>query len=289
MRNGKLSVHKVRRYRVARYPSRHPEAKRVRSISERVLRGAAVPTVALGLGAAGGACDGGTNLVGTDPDAGDVPTMLDTPTTEVVPSEDDAGGSVDVPVGEDVPPDYVEPEGLMGDMPAGTWYTRYFSEAEGRQLMLDAIRESEGLPIPPCAPLVLSDRLNDDQPFVAPGDRLPPVNASIDLLSEPYVAPCMRGSLPAVGFEWMTEEARDDEDVTRNPAGLTDEEEDGLAILRETGSAAISVLKAADFSYQVYEEYGGGSIDESDRPRAEAQVRDAVRAIVEDLLRDGLI
>jgi hypothetical protein len=286
MRNGKLSVHKVRRYRVARYPSRHPQAKRAGSIAERVLRGAAVPAMALGLGAAGGACDAGTNLIGSDPDAADVTETVDTATTDTVPSEDDAGGSIDVAV-EDVPPDYAEPEGLMGDMPAGTYYTRYFSEVEGRQLVLDAIRESEGVPAPPCAPLVLSDRLNEDQPFVREGTE--PINASIDFLSAPYIAPCMRGELPAVGFEWMTDEARDDEDATRNPAGLTDVEEAALAALRERGEAGIAVLKAADYSYQVWEEYPGGYVDESDRARAETLLRGTVREIVDDLRRDGLI
>jgi hypothetical protein len=288
MRNGKLSVHKVRRYRVARYPSRHPQAKRAGSIASRVLRGAAVPAMALGLGAAGGACDAGTNLVGSDPDAADVTETVDMATTDTVPSEDDAGGSVDVAV-EDVPPDYAEPEGLMGDMPAGTWYTRYFSEVEGRQLVLDAIRESEGVPAPPCAPLVLSDRLNEDQPFVTTGDRVEPVNVSVDLLAESYVAPCMRGELPPVGFEWMTDEARDDEDVTANPAGLTEGEERSLAMMREAGTAGIAVLKAADYSYQVWEEYGGGYVDESDRARAETLLRETVREIVNDLRRDGLI
>ena len=46
MRNGTLKVKKVRRYRAARYPSRHREAKRVESLGRRVLRGAAVPAVA---------------------------------------------------------------------------------------------------------------------------------------------------------------------------------------------------------------------------------------------------
>ena len=40
-------------------------------LGERVLRGAAAPAVALGLGTAGGACDGGMSLAGGDPDTTD--------------------------------------------------------------------------------------------------------------------------------------------------------------------------------------------------------------------------
>ena len=287
MRGTKLVVRPVRRYRVARYPSRHREAKRAGSLGRRALRAAAVPAVALGIGAVGGACDGGMTLAGTEPDAGDatettVEVGHDTPPVEV--GEDDAGVE-DVAV-EDAEPEWVEPDGgINGDMPAGTHYLRYFTEAEGRAILLDAIRAADGEPTPPCMPYTLGDRLREDQPFVREGDE--PVNASIDLLAEPFIPPCVRGELPAVGFEWMTEEARDDEDTTGNPAGLTDAEELALRNLRAGASAAISVLPATDYAYGVWDYEGW--IDDSDRARAETLLRETAREIVEDLRRNGLI
>jgi hypothetical protein len=252
----------------------------------RLLRAAAVPTISLGLGTAA-ACDGGVSLVGTEPDAADVTETAievgeDTPPVEV--GEDDAGVE-DVAV-EDVEPEWVEPDGgINGDMPAGTHYLRYFTEAEGRAILLDAINAADGEPSPPCMPYTLGDRLREDQPFVREGDE--PVNASIDLLAERYVPPCLRGELPAVGFEWMTEEARDDEDVTGNPAGLTDAEELALRNLRASAAAAISVLPATDYAYSVWDYEGW--IDDSDRARAETLLRETAREIVDDLRRNGFI
>ena len=174
MRNGKLSIRKVRWYRMARYPSRHPQAKRTGTMAERVLRGAAVPAVALGLGAAGGACDGGLSLAGTEPDAPDATDVA----ADVVPettTPDDAGLDAVAPedaapediAPEDVAPeDVVEdaelPEGLNGDMPSGTYYLRYLGEAEGRALIREAVLEADGDPSPPCDPVTLGERLNDD-------------------------------------------------------------------------------------------------------------------------------
>ena len=252
-----LTIRKVRRYRKAQYPSRHPQAKRTGSVAERMLRGAAVPAVALGLGAAGGACDGGLSLAGTEPDAPDAAA------------------------------DVIEyPEGLNGDMPAGTYYLRYFTEAEGRAIIHETVLEADGDPSPPCDPVTLGERLVDDQPFVREGEEA--VNIGVDLLADPYVPPCVRPGLPAVGFEWMTEEARDEEDVTANPAGVSSAEEASLRILRERREAAISVLRATDYSYGVWE-YEDGWIDDYDRARAETLLRETVREIVDDLRRNGFI
>ena len=246
-----------------------------------------MPTISLGLGTAA-ACDGGVSLVGTEPDAADVTETStevgeDTPPVEV--GEDDAGVE-DVAV-EDVAPEWVEPDGgINGDMPAGTHYLRYFTEAEGRAILLDAIRAADGEPAPPCEPLVLGDRLREDQPFVRDGGE--PVNASIDLLAEPYAGPCVLGvGFPAVGFEWMTGEAEDDEDTTGNPAGLTDAEELALRNLRADAAAAISVLPATDYAYGVWDYEGW--IDDSDRARAETLLRETAREIVDDLRRNGFI
>ncbi|MBI5500414.1 MAG: hypothetical protein HY907_09235 [Deltaproteobacteria bacterium] len=303
MRNGKLTIHKVRRYRKARYPSRHPQARRTGTIAERVLRGAAVPAVALGLGTAGGACDGGLNLAGTEPDAADATDTTadvapDTTTpidaiADVVAPEDVAAEDItpeDVAPEdaspEDAPEEIEVPDGLNGDMPAGTYYLRYLSEAEGRTLIHETVLETDGDPTPPCDPATLGERLNDDQPFAHDGET--PVAIDVDLLSDPYVPPCARPGLPAVGFEWMTEEARDDEDLTANPAGVSAAETSALRALRESRAAAISVLRATDYSYGVWE-YEDGWIDDSDRTRAESLVRETVREIVDDLRRNGFI
>ena len=134
--------------------------------------------------------------------------------------------------------------------------------------------------------MTLGERLVDDQPFVREGEEA--VNIGVDLLADPYVPPCVRPGLPAVGFEWMTEEARDEEDLTANPAGVSSAEEASLRVLRERREAAISVLRATDYSYGVWE-YEGGYIDDYDRARAETLLRETVREIVDDLRRNGFI
>jgi hypothetical protein len=224
-------------------------------------------------------------LAGTEPDVADVTETAievgeDTPPVEV--GEDDVGVE-DVAV-EDIEPEWVEPDGLNGDMPAGTHYLRYLTEAEGRAIVLDAVRAADGEP-GPCMPVTLGDRLSEDQPFV---HDVGPVNATIDLLSATYNTSCPPSPFPPVGFEWMTEEAGDDEDVTGNPAGLTDAEELTLRNLRDVHQAAIAVLPATDYAYSVWD-YGGGIVDDSDRARAETLLRETVREIVEDLERDGFI
>jgi hypothetical protein len=275
MRNGKLKVRRVRFYRVARYPSRHREAKRARSISERVLRGAAVPAMALGLGAAGGACDNGTNLIGDDPDARD-----GTETVEDVATE--------------IPTDTWEDPDMMiaGGRPEGTHYVRFLTEAEGRALIAETVRAETEVPANPCEAPVLAERLAEDGTFER-SDTVdgPDVFVQVDLLA-PEIAveetpECPGGVRPVVGFEFAADESGDDEDVSGDRNGLTDTEEAALAALRGAGTAAISVLRSADHPYDVWD-YGGW-IEDYDRARVEEEIRAEVRTILDELRRDGLI
>ena len=57
--------------------------------------------------------------------------------------------------------------------------------------------------------------------------------------------------------------------------------------MRDLREAAIVPLRSADYPYEVWD--FGGWIDESDRARAEDLVRGTVRAILDDLKRDGFI
>jgi hypothetical protein len=275
MRNGKLKVRRVRSYRVARYPSRHRDAKRARSFSERVLRGAAVPAVALGLGAAGGACDGGTNLLGDDPDARDA-----------VDSVEDVATETPTDTWED--PDSM----IAGGRPEGTHYVRFLTEAEGRALIAETVLEETSVPANPCEEPVLTGRLAEDRTYARrEGAATSGVYARIDLLAEELAVEetpeCPGGLRPAVGFEFAVDDSGDDEDVSGDTEGLTDTEEAYLGRLRETGTAAISVLRSADHPYDVWD-YGGW-IEDYDRARVEEEIRAEVRTILDELRRDGLI
>ena len=290
MRNGTLKVKKVRHYRAAKYPSRHHEAKRVESLGRRVVRVAAVPAAALGLGAVGGACDGGLSLVG-DPDAADAAdvaadTLEDTIVTEDVGS--DLADAIHTP--EDAAPDIDDTDSMIaGGRPEGIHYVRYLSEAEGRAIVEEEILAMPADPPGPCTTLSLADRIVSDMPFDEVGP--PPVAVDVDVLApansieeEPG---CPGGYLPAVGVEFATVEAGDDEDDSGDPAGLTDVEEAGLAELRERGDAAIAVIRSADHPYDVWDY--DGYIEDYDRARAEADVRQAVRDLLDGLRRDGFI
>lgn len=267
MDHGRLRVRRVRRYRKARYPSRHPRAKRATSPARRVLRAAAGPAVALGLSAGAAACDGGVSLVGEDQDVEDAA---------------DASEATDETY---LPPD----EMIGGARPEGEYYTVYLSEAEGRALIAEAVHEERDEWADPCAAPTLAERLTgtpEDQPFEADG-----IQANVDLLapaiSVEWTEDCLGGYRPAVGFEFATEEAGDDEDLSRNPAGFTDAEEGVLPALRERYEAAIALLRATDFPYGVWDY--GWYVDDSDRARAEQALRDAVRVLLDDLQRDGFI
>jgi len=296
MGHGTLRVRPVRRYRVARYPSRHPNARmRCGSpIRKRLVRAAAAPAVALGLGAMGGACEGGVSLAGTDPDAPDATETTTDVVEETVPvevGEDDAGTEDAVPedvVAEDAAVDTFDPDAIFpGDMVYGTHYTRYFGEAEGRAILAGVVREETGTASGPCATPTLADRLREDQPFGGGGFSI-----GVDLLAPALAieaSPECPGALRvAVGLEFMTDEAGDDEDVSGNPAGLTDAEEAELRELDARHEAHVRPLPATDYAFDVWE-YEDGTIDDSDRARAEGLLRDTVRAIVDELKRDGCI
>lgn len=281
MRRGTLRVRKVRHYRVARYPSRHPGARRVGSPARRVLRAAAGPAVALGLGAGGAACDGGMNLVGEE----DVLDVADV--TETTEATDTTDTTPDVVEATD---DTYEPEEIFpGGRPDGDVYTAYLSEAEGRALIVAAVHEDGAEWADPCASPTLAERLtgaSEDVPFEAEG-----VRAEVDLLapaiSVEWTEDCLGGFRPAVGFEFATDERGDDEDLSGDPAGFTAAEAAALPGLRERYEAALAVLRATDFSYGV-RDYGD-YVDDSDRLRAEQAVKDAVRTVLDELKRDGFI
>ena len=280
MRNGKLKVRRVRHYRVARYPSRHREAKTRRPLGRRALRAAAVPAVALGIGAAGAACDGGVNLVGVDPDAEDVGET----TSDVA----DVTDAVD-----ETTPDTYDPDSMIGGgRPEGMHYVRYLTEAEGRALILAAVGVAGEEDIDPCASPALGERLRADQPYVHEDDvHAEPVAVNVDLLA-PEIGADPRPECPThpgttIGFEFMTDESGDDQAVSGDPDGLTPGELAHLADLRTIGATAISAIRAADYPYDVVD-YGGW-VEESDRTRAEELVRQTVRAILDELRRDGLL
>ena len=268
MRNGKLAVRKVRRYRVARYPSRCREsrARHAGAMRQRMLRAAAGPAAALGIGAVGGACESGLNLIGDEDDATDTTT-------------DDESFCADYAV--------TSPVGV------GDCYVRYLTEAEGRALIEDLIREETASPSDPCDRPTLHERLMTDQPFPSGGEPEPDdVVGRIDLLApaldvEP-APPCPGGDRPAVGFEFMTDEAGDDEDVSGNAEGLTGAEEALLGLLRARREAGIAPIHATGYPYRVVE-FVDGRLDDSDRARAENLLRAAVRTLLDDLRRDGMI
>jgi hypothetical protein len=255
---------------VARYPARSPAARAHRGgpLGERVLRLAAGPAAALGIGVAGGACEGGVNLVGDEPDATD--------------ATDATGEDVDLCT------DYT----LTTPVGIADCHVRYLTEAEGRAVIREVVHTETGSPTDPCAHPTLDERLTEDVPFRS---RIAPPSfhvGTIDLLA-PEISvepspPCPGGSRPTVGFEFMTEEAGDDEDLSGNPAGLTNADEAGLAELRALHEVGIAVLRATDYPYRLVE-LMDGRFDDTDRPRAEDLLRAAVRTLLADLRRDGMI
>ncbi|MBI5488065.1 MAG: hypothetical protein HY905_12095 [Deltaproteobacteria bacterium] len=287
MRNGQLTVKRVRKYRAAKYPSRHRDAKRAEPLGRRIVRAAAVPAAALGLGAAGGACDGGLSLVGDDHDATDAADFSDDATVDPEVLADVIG---EVP--DDAGPDDDTDSMIAGGRPEGVHYVRYLTEAEGRTLIAETVVAETAAPANPCEEPVLAERVVEDQSFfMRDGASTSGVSAEVDLLA-PAVAveetpECPGGLRPAVGFEFATEEAGDDEDLSGDPDGLTDTEEAYLTRLRDDARAAISVLRAADHPYDVWDY--DGYIEDYDRARAEEEVRQAVRDLLDGLRRDGLI
>jgi hypothetical protein len=274
LRNAQLKLCRVRRYRLARYPSRHPasRARQAGSTCKRVLRAAAGPVTALGLGAGSGACAGGINLIGDEDATGDAADA------DTAPGDVTAGDA-------DLCTDYT----LTSPVAVGDCYVQYLLEAEGRAAIAAVVEEETATPTDPCERPTLHERLLTDQPF--PGDS-PATNDNIDLLAPAIDVeldpPCPGGYRPAVGLEFMTAEAGDDEDVSGNPAGLTDEEEEAYGALRERREAALTPLHATDYPYRVVE-FVDGRTDDSDRARAEELLRAAVRTFLDELRRDGMI
>jgi hypothetical protein len=276
-----LQIRRVARYRKAAYPSRSRKAKPHRTLTERVVRAAAGPAVALGLGAG---CDGGTQLVG-DPDAADAVDTVDTvaDATDVRPVEDAAA---DDWVEEDIPI-------FPGEYDPGTLVIRYLTEAEGRALIDDAVA-GETVPGPAGFP-PLAGRIQPDRPFRI----VEPVPATEPGLNVDRLAPSIRvpvpgdpgadGLAPAVGFEFMTDEAGDDQEVSGDPDGLTRREESLLDGLRSERSAAIERLRSADYPYDVWVHEWDGWEDDSDKVNAENAVRETIRALLDDLRRDGFL
>ena len=278
MGNGTLVLRKVRRYRKARYPSRSPAARARRAGSARglVLRAAAGPAAALGLGAAGAACNGGVNLVGSGRDAADVAD----PDVAVEDAADDV----------DLCTDYMHTTPVA----VGACYVRYMTEAEGRAAIVGAVREATATPADPCESPTLDERLRPDVTLsLAATPEAGGVTATVDLLAPELAAgeeapPCPARARPAAGFEFVTAEAGDDEDVSGDPAGLTDAEEASLRGRHERREVGVAVLRARDYPYR-FLELVGGATDDRDRLRAERELRDAVRTLVEDLRRDGML
>ncbi|MBN1771116.1 MAG: hypothetical protein JXB32_07645 [Deltaproteobacteria bacterium] len=237
-----------------------------------MLRAAAGPAAALGLGAA---CNGGVNLTGTGHDATDVP-----PDVAVEDGADDV----------DLCTDY------MHTTPAavGACYVRYLTEAEGRAAIEAAVEETTATPTDPCESPTLHERLATDRTLSLPAtDGAGGVTATVDLFAPALPAaeetpPCPARARPAVGFEFLTDEAGDDEDVSDDAAGLTDAEEASLRTRRERHEAGIAVLRTRDYPYRFLELVGGGT-DDYDRLRAEEDLRAAVRALIDDLRRDGML
>ncbi len=260
-----LRVRKVRRYRAARYPARGiaGRSRRGGAVGGRLLRVAAGPAAALGIGVAGGACEGGVNLAGDEPDAAD--------------ATDAGAGDADLCT------DYT----LTTPVGIADCYVRYLTEAEGRASIREVVRMETGTPADPCARPTLDERIAEDLPFRGGRDE-----GLIDLLApeisvEP-APPCPGAVRPTVGFEFMTEEAGDDEDVSGDPAGLSDADEAWLAELRARHEAGVAVLRATDYPYR-FVELMDGRFDDTDRARAEELLRAAVRSWIDELRRDGMI
>jgi hypothetical protein len=150
----------------------------------------------------------------------------------------------------------------------------------------------------PCGGPSTTDRLQLDGNFIRAADDLAPaidvrIDALLPALEFPGDEACPAESLPAVGFELLTDEAGDDEDHSGDPYGLTDAEERGLQALREHGTALITLLDPRDFPVTVhFRDTGdddGPSMEEREVEDAQRRLREAVRAVLATLRREGLL
>jgi hypothetical protein len=229
-----------------------------------VLRLAAGPAAALGIGVAGGACEGGVNLIGDEPDATDA-----------------TGGDADLCT------DFT----LTTPVGIADCYVRYLTEAEGHAVIREVVHAETGSPTDPCAYPTLDERLTEDVPFwgsAGPADYIGTIDLLAPVISVEPSPTCSGDVRPAVGLEFMTDEAGDDEDVSRLAAGLSNTDEGRLADLRARAEVGIGVLRAIDYPYRLVE-LMDGRFDDTDRARAKDLLRTAVRTWIDDLRRDGMI
>jgi hypothetical protein len=183
-----------------------------------------------------------------------------------------------------------------GDLVPGDYMTRYFTEAEARAILLEEIATATGSPADPCAHPTIAERALENRDFAAPATAgRAAVTLEVDLLAPAVDVPpdgtCPGGPRPAVGFEFATSEANDDEDLTLDPNGLTAAETTALGQLRTAREAAVVVLQSADFVY--HESYDGADVAGSDggitRAEAEMTLRERVRQILTELQGEGLL
>lgn len=182
--------------------------------------------------------------------------------------------------------------GVAGDMQY-PYVTRYLTESEARAAIVDELREAYA-PVGPCDAPSFGDRALEDQLYEhATVGTYGPVHARIDVLAPALDLPaddtCPALRRVAVGVEFTTEAAGDDESLSGNPDGLTTAERQAVTQLRIDGDDSILVLSDQDFPYEVYEGMADASADPTARATAEDALRARVRLFVDDLRRDGLI
>ena len=183
--------------------------------------------------------------------------------------------------------------GVAGDLQY-PYVTRYLTEAEARAVVVDELREATYAPAGPCDAPPLADRALEDQPYEhAAVGTYGPVHARIDVLAPALDLPA-DGTCPAlqrvaVGIEFTTEAAGDDESTSGNPDGLTTTERQAVMQLRLDGGDSILVLSDQDFPYEAFSDDADASTDPAMRATAEDALRARVRQFVDELRRDGLI
>ncbi|MBN1772374.1 MAG: hypothetical protein JXB32_13980 [Deltaproteobacteria bacterium] len=163
-------------------------------------------------------------------------------------------------------------------------------------------RESASEDPGPCAPPTLESRMQSDGNFIRAADaQTAAIDVRVDVLLPALSLPadelCPERALPAVGFELLTEEAGDDEEHSGDPYGLTHAEERALQTLRERGEAMIAILRPEDYPVVVHfrdsavidddDGPSSPSMEERDVEDAQRRLREAVRAILATLRREG--
>jgi hypothetical protein len=161
---------------------------------------------------------------------------------------------------------------------------RQLTEAEGRALIRAVIHEATGTSSDPCHP-TLDERIIEDVALVDLAIRAElDLYAPVQCIDGPDCGRCFGVS----GFEFLTDEAGDDEEISGDPDGFTDAEAAQIADLRRSRAAGVGLLRAADYSYVAWA-FGDGEVDDGDKARAEELLRAMVRTLIAELVRDGLI